>query len=50
MYKRQILWTPKCATAFSDMMTKVVKDGADAKAEIAKVKAVAEAEVKRVLG
>ena len=32
------------------MMTKVVKDGADAKAEIAKVKAVADAEVKRVLG
>ncbi|HNQ05577.1 MAG TPA: sugar ABC transporter substrate-binding protein [Tetrasphaera sp.] len=48
--QNQILWTPKCATAFSDMMTKVVKDGADAKAEIAKVKAVAEAEVKRVLG
>lgn len=45
-----ILWTPKCATAFGDMMTKIVKDGADAKAEIAKVKAVADAEVKRVLG
>ena len=45
-----ILWTPKCNTAFGDMMTKVVKDGADAKAEIANVKAVADAEVKRVLG
>ena len=45
-----ILWTPKCSTAFGDMMTKVVKDGADAKAEIAKVKAIADAEVKRVLG
>ena len=45
-----VLWTPKCATAFGDMMSKIVKDGADVKAEIAKVKAVAEAEVKRVLG
>lgn len=46
-----ILWTPKCSTAFGDMMTKVVKDGADAKAEIAAwVKAIADAEVKRVLG
>lgn len=45
-----ILWTAKCGTAFGDMMTKVVKDGADAKAEIAKVKKVAEAEVKRIIG
>ncbi|MEI2775507.1 MAG: sugar ABC transporter substrate-binding protein [Tetrasphaera sp.] len=48
--QNNVLWTPKCATAFGDMMTKVVKDGADAKAEIAKVKTVAEAEVARVKG
>lgn len=48
--QNSILWTPKCATAFGDMMTNIVKNGADAKAEIAKVKAIAEAEVKRVLG
>lgn len=48
--QNNVLWTPKCATAFGDMMTKVVKDGADAKAEIAKVKTVAEAEVARVRG
>ena len=46
----QMLWTPKSQTAFSDMMTEVVKNGGDIKAEIAKVKAVADAEVKRVLG
>ena len=32
------------------MMTRIVKEGADPKAEIAKVKAVAEAEVKRIKG
>ena len=31
---------PKCATAFSDALTRIVKDGADPKAEIATVKAV----------
>lgn len=45
-----ILWTPKCSSAFGDMMTRIVKEGADPKAEIAKVKAVAEAEVKRIKG
>lgn len=44
-----LLWTPKCNTAFGDMMSRIVKDGADPAAEIAKVKAVAEAELKRVL-
>ncbi|WP_374971263.1 ABC transporter substrate-binding protein [Terrabacter sp. BE26] len=43
-----ILWTPKCATAFSDAMNRIVKEGADPAAEIAKVKAVAEPELKRV--
>ncbi len=45
-----LLWTPKCQTAFGDMMSKIVKDGADVKAEIAKVKTVADAELKRVAG
>ena len=45
-----ILWTPKCATAFGDAMNRIVKEGADPMAEIAKVKAVAEPELKRVLG
>ncbi|HET7397202.1 MAG TPA: sugar ABC transporter substrate-binding protein [Intrasporangium sp.] len=44
-----LLWTPKCSTAFGDMMVKVVKGGADPKAEIATVRGVAEAELKRVL-
>ncbi|WP_226345874.1 ABC transporter substrate-binding protein [Agilicoccus flavus] len=43
-----LLWTPKCSTAFGDMMTRIVKEGADPKAEIAKVKAVAEAELERL--
>ncbi|OFE17296.1 sugar ABC transporter substrate-binding protein [Humibacillus sp. DSM 29435] len=44
-----LLWTPKCNTAFGDMMSRIVKDGADPKAEIAKVKTVVDAELKRVL-
>jgi multiple sugar transport system substrate-binding protein len=45
-----ILWTPKCATAFGDSMNRIVKEGADPMAEIAKVKAVVDPELKRVLG
>ena len=47
--QNQILWTPKSATAFGDMMTRIVKEGADPKTEIAGVKAIADAELKRVL-
>lgn len=43
-----ILWTPKCSSAFGDMMTRIVKEGADPKAEIAKVKTVVDAELKRL--
>ncbi|WP_284283810.1 ABC transporter substrate-binding protein [Arsenicicoccus piscis] len=43
-----LLWTPKCATAFGDMMSRIVKDGADPAAQIAVVKPVVEAELKRV--
>lgn len=48
--QNHMLWTPKCATAFSDMMTNIVKNGSDPKAEIAKLKPIVEAEVKRVKG
>ncbi len=43
-----MLWTPKCSSAFGDMMTRIVKEGADPKAEIAKVKTVVDAELKRL--
>ncbi len=43
-----ILWTPKCATAFGDMMTRVVKDGTAVADEVAKLKPVVDAEIKRV--
>ncbi len=45
-----ILWTPKCNTAFGDMMSRIVKDGADPAAEIKTLKPIVEAEVKRVAG
>ena len=45
-----MLWTPKCQTAFSDGMTRIVKEGADPMKEIATMKPVIEADVKRVLG
>jgi multiple sugar transport system substrate-binding protein len=45
-----ILWTPKCASAFGDMMTRVVKDGSAVAGEVAKLKPVVDAEVKRVSG
>jgi multiple sugar transport system substrate-binding protein len=45
-----ILWTPKCASAFGDMMTRVVKDGSAVAGEVAKLKPVVDAEVKRVAG
>ncbi|MEO7130410.1 MAG: sugar ABC transporter substrate-binding protein [Dermatophilaceae bacterium] len=44
-----ILWTPKSNTAFGDMMNRIVKEGADPMTEIAKVKAVVDPELKRVL-
>lgn len=44
----QLLWTPKCAQAFGDAMSKIVKDGADPKAQLDAVKAVVTAELARV--
>lgn len=43
-----LLWTPKCATAFSDGLTRIVKDGSDPKKEIAMMKTTVDAELKRV--
>ncbi len=45
-----LLWTPKCATAFSDGLTRIVKDGADAKGEIETIKAAVDTELERVNG
>lgn len=43
-----LLWTPKCQSAFSDMMSRIVKNGADPEPEIAKIKPIVDAELKRV--
>lgn len=45
-----LLWTPKCQTAFSDGLNRIVRSGADPTAEIATMKTVADAELKRVGG
>ena len=45
-----MLWTGKSGTAFNDMMTRIVKDGADAASEIATLKPIVEAEVASVMG
>lgn len=45
-----LLWTPKSATAFSDGLNRIVRDGADPKGEIATMKTVVDAELKRVGG
>ncbi|MDN5765456.1 MAG: sugar ABC transporter substrate-binding protein [Humibacillus sp.] len=43
-----LLWTPKSNTAFGDMMSRIVKDGADPMTEITKLKPIVDAELKRV--
>lgn len=43
-----MLWTPRCQTAFNDAMSRIVKDGADPKTELAAVKTIVEAELKRI--
>ncbi|MEO8828404.1 sugar ABC transporter substrate-binding protein [Lapillicoccus sp.] len=45
-----LLWSPKCATAFSDGLTRIVKDGADPAGEIATMKSTVDAELKRLNG
>ncbi len=48
--QNQMLWTPKCQTVVGDMLTRIVKEGADPAAEIASAKPQVEAEVSRVRG
>jgi multiple sugar transport system substrate-binding protein len=50
MAQTPLLWTPRDAGVFGDAMIRIVKGGADPKAEIAEVRTVVEAELKRVLG
>jgi multiple sugar transport system substrate-binding protein len=45
-----LLWTSTCATAFSDGLTRIVKDGADPSREINTIKATVDAELERVNG
>lgn len=45
-----MFWTPACATAFNDAMTRIVKNGTDAGAQIAAVKKVVDAELTRIRG
>lgn len=48
--QNMMLWTPKAQTAFGDMMTRIVKEGADPMKEIATAKPIIEADVKRIIG
>lgn len=43
-----LLWTPKCATAWGDMMSRVVRDGADPQAELEALVPIVEDELERV--
>ena len=43
-----LLWTPRCATAWGDMMNRIVRDGADAQAELDQLVPIVEAELERV--
>ncbi|WBQ03749.1 ABC transporter substrate-binding protein [Kribbella sp. CA-293567] len=45
-----LLWTPKSGTAYSDALNRIIKSGSDPATEIKAVKAVVEAELKRVAG
>jgi multiple sugar transport system substrate-binding protein len=45
-----LLWTPKSGTAYSDALNRIIKNGSDPATEIKAVKAVVEAELKRVAG
>ncbi|NEA31083.1 sugar ABC transporter substrate-binding protein [Streptomyces sp. SID13031] len=45
-----LLWTPKSGTAYSDALNRIIKNGTDPATEIKAVKAIVEAELKRVAG
>lgn len=45
-----LLWTPQASTAYSDALNRIIKNGTDPATEIKAVKAVVEAELKRIAG
>jgi multiple sugar transport system substrate-binding protein len=45
-----LLWTPKAATAYSDALNRIIRNGDDPAAQLKTVKSVAQAELKRVVG
>ena len=45
-----LLWTPKSATAYSDALNRIIRNGDDPAPQLKLVKSVAEAELKRVAG
>ena len=44
------LWTPAMGSAYTDALTRVVRDGADATAELATLEETVLAELERLLG
>lgn len=48
--QNQLLWTPASNAAFGDMMSRIVKDGADPEEEIAALKEIVDEELARVTG
>jgi multiple sugar transport system substrate-binding protein len=45
-----LLWTSKSGTAYSDALNRIIKNGSDPATELKAVKAVVEAELKRIAG
>ena len=45
-----LLWSPKSGTAYSDALNRIIRSGSDPATEIKTVKAVVEAELKRING
>ncbi len=45
-----LLWSPKSGTAYSDALNRIIRTGSDPATEIKSVKAVVEAELKRITG
>jgi multiple sugar transport system substrate-binding protein len=43
-------WTPKMGTAFGDMLTNIIRKGADPTAEIAKAEKTVNTELTRLFG
>jgi len=45
-----VLWSPKSGTAYSDALNRIIRSGSDPATEIKAVKAVVDAELKRIAG